>query len=430
MRFIPRKIPTALTGRLSALFAELRGGDDAAVARFEAAVATLVGRRHAVAAGGARACFVLWARAMGLPLGGKALVPSYTAPIVPAMMRAAGLVPVPVPVDPATFNLDVGRLPLDERDVALVVACHTEGVPCEVDRVVEIARARGWAVIEDGAHALCSRLRGRRVGTFGDAAYLSFGKGKQVNLLKGGVLLLDDDAVAERVRRLRDGLPRAGLAGVLPGLALDASMALLTRPGVRELTLRPAVTLPWLLAGKDLLTDLFEEKAGPGGLQAGAVTLHGMPAVSARMGVGALRRAEAEGARRRALAAVYREELEGRVRLQEWPAGAEVAPLELSVLVPPRRGPGQAERAGVQKELLRLGIDTQRTWLVDWWAAEGNPSADPLASELERGVLYLPTYPALREVEARRVAKALLTVLARGRGAADEMHSNQGAAGR
>jgi dTDP-4-amino-4,6-dideoxygalactose transaminase len=69
------------------------------------------------------------------------------------------------------------------------------------------------------------------------------------------------------------------------------------------------------------------------------------------------------------------------------------------------------ERDRVQDDLLAAGIDTQRTWMIDWMAREGRDSRDPEASRLEREVLYLPVYPALNEDEATRVAERLLAAL-------------------
>lgn len=397
MRFIPRKVPAPAPARFEALVAQVAGAPDDPVARFEAAYAALVGRRHAIALGGARSAFVLWADAARLKPGTTALVPSYTAPVVPAMMRAAGLVPVAVPIERGSFNLDPERLPAAPAG-SLLVAVHTEGVPARVDRLAALCAERRWVLAEDCAHAALSTLGGRTVGTFGAAAWTSFGKGKQVNALGGGMLLLDDDRVAERVRALRDALPEPPLWRALPGLALDVAMEVATSWPAREITLRPLITWPRLVLGVDVLTRLFEDVGTTGPVRPGR-----MSPLSARVGVAALAELPGGQARRRRLAAILRERLDGRVRLQQAPAGADAAPLELAVAVP--------DRDRVQDDLLAAGIDTQRTWMIDWVAREGGCSLDPEASRLEREVLYLPVYPALSEDEAKRVAERLLASL-------------------
>jgi len=394
MRFVPRKVPTPAAGRLAALLA---ADDDRArepVAAFERAYAHLVGRRHAVALGGARSAFLLWARAANLRPGALALVPSYTAPVVPAMVRAAGLEPVAGPVERGSFNLDPGHLP-DAPEGTLVVAVHTEGVPARVDALAEICAARRWVLAEDCAHAALSTLHGRTVGTFGAAAWTSFGKGKQLNALGGGMLLLDDARVAARVRELRDALPLPPPWSALPGVALDLAMQLVTSWPAREVTLRPLVTWPRLVLGLDVLTRLFEE---PG--TSGMVRPTRMTPASARVGLAALAAFPDEQVRRRQLARLLVERLEGRARVQVPPPGADAAPLELAVAVP--------ERDRVQDDLLAAGIDTQRTWMVDWMAREGRVGVDPEAARLEREVLYLPVYPTLSDDDATRVAERLL----------------------
>jgi len=394
MRFIPRKVPAPAPARLEALVAQVAGAADDPVAAFEAGYAALIGRRHAIALGGARSAFVLWADAARLKPGTLALVPSYTAPVVPAMLRAAGLVPVAVPVERGSFNLDPERLPAAPSG-SLVVAVHTEGVPARVDALATICAERGWVLAEDCAHAALSTVGGRTVGTFGAAAWTSFGKGKQVNALGGGMLLLDDDDVARRVRTLRDALPEPPLWKTLPGLALDVAMEVATSWPARELTLRPLVTWPRLVLGVDVLTRLFEE-----GGTAAPVRPSRMSPVSARVGLAALARLPDAQARRRHLAGLLCARLDGRVRLQQVPPGADATRLELAVAVP--------ERDRVQDDLLAAGIDTQRTWMIDWVAHEGGGTSDAEASRLEREVLYLPVYPALLEDEAKRVAERLL----------------------
>jgi dTDP-4-amino-4,6-dideoxygalactose transaminase len=397
MRFIPRKVPQPAPGRLGALLAQVGGASDDPVRAFEEGYAALVGRRHAIAFGGARSAFVMWVRAAGLPAGTRALVPSYTAPVVPAMVRMAGLVPVAAPIERTSFNLDPDRLP-EGPPGTLVVAVHTEGVPARVDRLAEVCAARRFVLAEDCAHAALSSLGGRTVGTFGAAAWTSFGKGKQLNALGGGLLLLDDDRVAARVRELRDALPALPGWAPLPGLALDVAMQVATSWPTREVTLRPLVTWPRLVLGVDVLTRLFEEGGTTGPLRPSRLC-----PVSARVGLAALTGLPAAQQRRRALADALRDRLAGRVRLQEPPPGADAAPLELAVAVP--------ERDRVQDDLLAAGIDTQRTWMVDWVAREGGPSPDPEASRLEREVLYLPVYPALSLDEVSRVADRLLASL-------------------
>jgi dTDP-4-amino-4,6-dideoxygalactose transaminase len=396
MLFTPRKIPTTIPRRARALLDDALGREPDPVGRFEAAYASLVGREHGVVVGSARAAFVLWARAVGLDPGSGAQLPSYTAPVVPALVRAAGLRPTASPVEPCCWNLDPERLEDAPAHTAVVLVVHTEGVPARVDRARQIADARGWLVVEDCAHALLSTLNGRPVGGFGHAAYASFGKGKQVNAVRGGILLTDDAEVAARARRLRHDLPATTRRAIWSGLALDLLMEAVAGGPLRHVTLGPAVTLARLAAGRDLLTDWFEEAPADGAWEVPRADLRAMAPLFARFGVEALTNVTAEAARRRELATVYRDALGEVVRCQQDPPRATSSRLEFAISVP--------RRDALQRALLAAGIDTQRGWMVDWVAREGRPSTDPLARALEETVLYLPTYPALKPRQAAHIA--------------------------
>lgn len=396
MLFTPRKIPSSIPRRARALLDAAMGREPDPIGRFEAAYASLVGREHGVVVGSARTAFVLWARAVGLDEGIGALVPSYTAPVVPALVRAAGLRPTACAVEPCCWNLDPERLSDAPTGTAVVLVAHTEGVPARVDRARQIADERGWLLVEDCAHALLSTLNGRPVGGFGHAAYASFGKGKQVNAVRGGILLTDDAEVAARARRRRHDLPPTTYGAIGAGLALDLLMEVVAGGPLRHVTLGPAVTLARLVGGRDLLTDWFEEAPGAGAWEIPRGDLRAMAPLFARFGVEALANVTAEAARRRELTSIYRRALGEVVRCQQDPPRATSSRLEFAVSVP--------RRDALQRALLAAGVDTQRGWMIDWTAREGGPSTDPLARALEETVLYLPTYPALRPRQAARIA--------------------------
>src|SRR6185369_4682440 len=88
---------------------------------------------------------------------------------------------------------------------------HLYGQPCDMDPIMKIAQANQLAVIEDCAHALGAKYRGRKVGTFGDASFFSFQMLKPLNTYGGGMAVTNDDTLAARVRSLAEAeqWPRA-----------------------------------------------------------------------------------------------------------------------------------------------------------------------------------------------------------------------------
>src|SRR4029078_6928081 len=107
-------------------------------------------------------------KALNLPPGGEVILPSLTFWVIPEITRVAGLTPVFVDVDPRTFNIDPCAIEraITDRTVA-IVPTHLYGLPCDMDAIMAIAERHGLRVVEDCAHALGARYRGRHVGTFG-----------------------------------------------------------------------------------------------------------------------------------------------------------------------------------------------------------------------------------------------------------------------
>jgi dTDP-4-amino-4,6-dideoxygalactose transaminase len=108
-------------------------------------------------------------------------------------------------VRPDTLNLDETQIErLMTPRTRAVVALHYAGVGCEMYRILEAAAARGVAVVEDNAHGLFGRYRGRPLGTFGCLAAQSFHETKNIQCGEGGALVINDPAYVERAEILRE----------------------------------------------------------------------------------------------------------------------------------------------------------------------------------------------------------------------------------
>jgi dTDP-4-amino-4,6-dideoxygalactose transaminase len=116
-----------------------------------------------------------------------------------------GAVPVFVDIRPDTLNLDERLLEaaITDRTKAIVVV-HYGGVGCEMDTIGEIADRHGVAVIEDNAHGLGGRYRGRELGSLGVLATQSFHATKNVSCGEGGALVINDPALVERSEIIRE----------------------------------------------------------------------------------------------------------------------------------------------------------------------------------------------------------------------------------
>ncbi|MFB3778128.1 MAG: DegT/DnrJ/EryC1/StrS family aminotransferase [Bryobacteraceae bacterium] len=211
-----------------------------AVAEFEREFARRHPGTHAVAASYGRMAFYYILRALALPAGTEVIFPALTFWVVPEMARILGLKPVFVDIDPATYNLDPDLIEqaVTSRTRA-IVPTHLYGLPCDMDRIMDIAGRHNLVVIEDCAHALGALYRGKPVGTFGDAAFFSFQTLKPLNTYGGGMALVKDASLAKRVAALADAEPWPSEAEVKQKLLIGRAQRILTRPTVFRWTLFP-----------------------------------------------------------------------------------------------------------------------------------------------------------------------------------------------
>jgi dTDP-4-amino-4,6-dideoxygalactose transaminase len=172
---------------------------------FERELALMAARKHAVLASSWTAGVYLLHLAMGLQPGDEVMVPSHTAfPSIEPMLHC-GAKPVFIDIDD-TYCLDRELLEaaLTPRTVG-ILPVHLYGHPADLDQVIEVARRHKLWVIEDCAQAHGALYKGRPVGSIGTASAFSFYPSKNLSVLgDGGCICTDDDAVAERIRMLRD----------------------------------------------------------------------------------------------------------------------------------------------------------------------------------------------------------------------------------
>lgn len=137
--------------------------------------------------------------------GDEVVLPSFTFVSTANAFVLRGARPVFVDIRPDTLNLDEGQLEqrMSERTRA-VVPVHYAGVGCEMDRILAVANRHGAAVVEDNAHGLLGRYRGKHLGTFGGLATLSFHETKNFTCGEGGALLINDPRYIERAEILRE----------------------------------------------------------------------------------------------------------------------------------------------------------------------------------------------------------------------------------
>ncbi|HUP59849.1 MAG TPA: DegT/DnrJ/EryC1/StrS family aminotransferase [Thermoanaerobaculia bacterium] len=204
---------------LSAAYAELQADLDAAasrvlasgwyilgeeVAAFEREYAAYCGVEHCIALSNGLDAIHILLMAAGIGAGDEVIVPAHTFIASWLGVSYSGARPVPVDVDPLTFNIDPA---LVEEAITpatrAILAVHLYGQTADMDALAVIARKHGLLLFEDAAQAHGARCRGRKAGGFGDGAAWSFYPGKNLGALgDAGAVTTNDAQLATRVRML------------------------------------------------------------------------------------------------------------------------------------------------------------------------------------------------------------------------------------
>jgi perosamine synthetase len=201
---IPFFAPSIGKAELHSVVETLQSGwltTGARVACFEADFAQRIGCRHAVAVNSGTAALQLALDAVGVAGGDEVLVPSMTFAATAEVVVHLGARPILVDCCAHTLNIDLADLESKiTAKTKAVVPVHYGGQPCDMDRILELARTHNLRVVEDAAHALPAWYGDRTVGTIGDVTCFSFYANKTITTGEGGMITTDDDELAERMR--------------------------------------------------------------------------------------------------------------------------------------------------------------------------------------------------------------------------------------
>jgi dTDP-4-amino-4,6-dideoxygalactose transaminase len=175
------------------------------VAEFEEAFARFVGAEHAVAMSSCTTALHLAMCALGIGPGDEVICPSLSFIATANAIAYTGATPIFVDVDPQTYNLNPAAIEAAiSPSTKAILAVHQIGLPAEMTSLAAIASDYGLALIEDAACAIGSEYEGRRIGgSLGTMACFSFHPRKILTTGEGGMITLQDRAMAERLRRLR-----------------------------------------------------------------------------------------------------------------------------------------------------------------------------------------------------------------------------------
>jgi len=160
-----------------------------------------LGVKYAFAFNSGRSALMATLSSVALAKEDEILLQAFTCNAAVNPILWSGLKPVFVDVDERTFNIDVADLKrkITQRSRVVMVQ-HTFGLPADLDEILEICQKNNLILIEDCAHSLGATYKGKKVGTFGKAAFLSFSRDKVISSVYGGMAVTNDDTLAKKIR--------------------------------------------------------------------------------------------------------------------------------------------------------------------------------------------------------------------------------------
>lgn len=175
------------------------------VKQFEEQFAVRSGRQYGIAVSNGSVALDMAIAALGIVPGDEVILPTFTIISCATAIIRAGAVPVVVDCDPITWNMDVKQIEalITDRTRAIMVV-HIYGLPVDMDPILALADKYGLRIIEDAAEMHGQTYRDRPCGSFGDISTFSFYPNKHITTGEGGMVVTDDEQLAERCRSLRN----------------------------------------------------------------------------------------------------------------------------------------------------------------------------------------------------------------------------------
>ena len=208
-------------------------------AALEQEIAQFCGAAHGVGVASGTDALILALRACGIEAGDEVLIPPFTFVATGSAVSALGAKPVFVDIRPDTYNIDPSDLArrVTPRTRA-IVAVHLYGLASDMDPILNFARAYNFRVIEDNAQSIGANYKGRRTGSMGDAACLSFYPTKNLGAYgDAGMVVTHSGEMAARLKSLRNHGQSAKYVSSEPGWnsRLDEIQAAILRVKLRHL---------------------------------------------------------------------------------------------------------------------------------------------------------------------------------------------------
>ena len=319
---------------------------------------------------------------------GKVLIPAYNCIVVPEAIQYAGYSPVFVDIDNQSLNMTAeGIKEVLNPDVRAILLTHIFGVPCELEEILNLVHEQDILIIEDAAPALGAEYHGQFVGTFGDSAIISFQSTKVISGEVGGVLIVNNDELAGKVRNIQ-------LEAKIPA----GSLSLFSKALARKIVTDRKVFSATQFGYRTLLGEPMFEVVTPQVKMPSGYFTH-CPKFSSALVIIQMNKLDWNLSRRRKIANIYYNELSGNASLilPKIPEDCSPSWIQFPIRV--------EDKWAFYKHMQRNNVDV--TWTYRYSCAQSfglNGYHNALSAA--KSVLGLPTSPTLSDDDARYICTA------------------------
>lgn len=371
------------------------------ISLFEERFAAFIGSEEAIAVPSGRFGLQLIIEALDLDPEAEIIVPAFTYPAVPFVIKEMGYQVKFVDIEVTTLGIDPKALQeAINENTRVIIPTHLFGVPCNIETIQEIAQLNRLVVIEDCAHCSTAQIEGKKMGTYGDIAYFSLETSKCINTLGGGMLTTSNLDLADKVRTQLQQCEPPRKRQILKRLLKGSFEATVTYPPFFNLLVYPALCILAKVKGPDDL--LSKTYIGQD------ITLSGRNRsysnFQAWLGLQQLNNLSHRNQQRIENAEYLLNKLADKVHCQTVSHDKTRANwLLFSILL--------KEMNQVAVALLTHGVDSKRYYMRDCsllFHAEGQY---PNASRADQELLHLPCYPELTCEDLDYIANQLLEQL-------------------
>jgi perosamine synthetase len=206
-----------------------------------------LGVAHATPFNSGRSALMAILDSLELKKNSEILLQAFTCNAAANPIIWSGLKPIYVDCDEMTLNIDVEDLKkkITPKSKAVMIQ-HTFGLPADINEILEICQKNNLILIEDCAHSLGATQKGKKIGTFGKAAFFSFGRDKVISSVYGGMVVTNDDNLAEKIRKYQKSIKHSSHFWIFQQLLHPILMNWLILPTYKILGKYLLVLFQWL----------------------------------------------------------------------------------------------------------------------------------------------------------------------------------------